>query len=516
MNKQAAIDETGGTRIAAVMTAIRQRIADRSLTPGNRLPSIRAMARHMRVSPSTVVEAYERLAAEGVIRSRPGSGFYVAGQLAPLSLVEIGPRLDRAIDPLWVSRQSLEADETVLKPGCGWLPASWLPEAGLRRALRTLSRADSVTLAEYSTPLGLPDLRQLLARRMGERGIPAPPEQIMLTESGTQAIDLVARLLIEPGDTVLVDDPCYFNFHALLRAHRAKIVGVPYTPTGPDVDRFAQALAEHRPRLYVTNSALHNPTGATLSPVIAHRILKLADQFALTIVEDDIFADLEQAPAPRLAAFDGLDRVVHIGSFSKTLSASVRCGFVAARSDWIEGLADLKIAISFGGGRLAADLVLRVLRDGSYRKHTEILRERLSRTMTEVSTRLKAVGIVPWLEPGAGMFLWCRLPDGIEAAEIAQEALAADIVLAPGNAFSLSQSAHGFLRFNVAQSLDDRLFDVLRTAIQRRERLRHQSLDSGWREKHEFEWVAPAASGGGPRRPQVPSAPCPSRKEIIR
>ena len=87
-------------------------------------------------------------------------------------------------------------------------------------------------------------------------------------------------------------------------------------------------------------------------------MLKLAEQFGLTIIEDDIFADFEHAPAPRLAAFDGLDRVIHIGSFSKTLSASVRCGFIAARPDWIEGLTDLKIATSFGGGRLAAELVL--------------------------------------------------------------------------------------------------------------------------------------------------------------
>jgi DNA-binding transcriptional MocR family regulator len=151
---------------------------------------------------------------------------------------------------------------------------------------------------------------------------------------------------------VLVDDPCYFNFHALLRAHRVRIVGVPYTPNGPDTVQFEQVLAEHRPRLYITNSALHNPTGATLSPVTAHRVLKLADQFGLTIVEDDIFADFEPEPAPRLAAFDGLDRVIQIGSFSKTLSASVRCGYIAARPDWIEGLIDLKIATSFGGGGL--------------------------------------------------------------------------------------------------------------------------------------------------------------------
>jgi DNA-binding transcriptional MocR family regulator len=457
-----------GTRLLMVMTAIRQRIAGRSLTSGDKLPSIRSFAGTMQVSTSTVVEAYDRLVAEGVIQSRPGSGFYVASQAAPLALSEIGPKLDRAIDPFWVSRQSLEAGDTDLKPGCGWLPPSWLPQDGVRRALRTLSRSDGPALADYGAPLGLPPLRQLIARRMGDRGIEASPDQIMLTESGTQAIDLLCRFLAEPGDTVLVDDPCYFNFHALLRAHRARIVSVPYTSAGPDMELFAQALHEHRPRLYITNSAIHNPTGATLSPVTAHRVLKLAEQFGLTIIEDDIFADFEHTFAPRLAAFDGLERVIHIGSFSKTLSASARCGFIAARPDWIEGLIDLKIATSFGGGRLAAELVLNVLRDGSYRKHIEGLRLRLSRAMGEVNTRLKSLGIEPWLEPEAGMFLWSQLPDGIDAADVAREALAENIVLAPGNAFSLSQSATGFLRFNVSQSQDGRVFEVLRKAIARR------------------------------------------------
>ncbi|MER9404329.1 PLP-dependent aminotransferase family protein [Mesorhizobium caraganae] len=461
----AATTPISHTLVETVMATIRQRIAARSLTPGARLPSIRAFAKAMQVSKSTVVEAYERLAAEGAIRSRPGSGFYAAGSLAPLSLAEIGPRLDRAIDPLWVSRQSLEAGGEMLKPGCGWMPASWMPQSALRRALRTVARADDVDLADYGTPLGLPPLRQLLARRMEGHGIDVSPEQIMLTESGTQAIDLLCRFLIEPGDTVLVDDPCYFNFHALLRAHRAKVVSVPYTQTGPDIELFAQALVEHKPRLYITNSAIHNPTGAILSPVTAHRLLKLADQSDLTIVEDDIFADFEHSPAPRLAAFDGLNRVVHIGSFSKTLSASVRCGFIAAPRDWIEQLTDLKIATTFGGGRLAAELVLALLRDGSYRKHMDLLRARLARAMGETSARLKAIGITPWIDQPAGLFLWCSLPDGVDAADIARRALADNIVLAPGNAFSLSGTASRFLRFNVAQCADERIFRVLETAM---------------------------------------------------
>lgn len=456
-----------GTLVERIMEVVRKRIAGRTLAPGAKLPSVRGMAAAMQVSKSTVVEAYDRLAAEGVIRSRRGSGFYVAGHLPPLSLAEIGPRLDRAIDPLWISRQSLEAGEDVLKPGCGWLPSSWMPETGIRRALRTLARTDQERLTDYGTPLGSAPLRQLLTRRAAGYGIEAPPGQIMLTESGTQAIDLLCRFLIEPGDTVLVDDPCYFNFHAILRAHRAMVIGVPYTPNGPDMSAFAQALHAHRPRLYITNSALHNPTGATLSPLIAHRLLRLAELHDLTIIEDDIFADFEPEPAPRLAAFDGLERVIHIGSFSKTLSAAVRCGFIIAREEWIEGLIDLKIATTFGGSPFSAELVSGLLRDGSYRKHLNGLRERLAHAMGSTLERLRTLGLTPWIEPRAGMFLWCRLPDGLDASEIARKALLENVVLAPGNAFSLSQSAGGFLRFNVAQSLDPRVYAVLENVMNR-------------------------------------------------
>lgn len=447
------------------MATIRSRIAARSLLPGARLPSVRRQAKALEVSVSTVVEAYERLAAEGLIHSRPGSGFYVSGPVAPLSLAALGPKVEREVDPLWISRQSLEAGDEVLKPGCGWLPASWMHESGLRRGLRALARSEDAALADYATPLGLPALRQVLSRRMAANGVEAGPDRIMLTESGTQAIDLICRFLLEPGDTVLVDDPCYFNFHALLKAHRVEVVGVPYTPSGPDLDAFDAALAAHAPRLYVTNSAIHNPTGAALSPVVAHRLLKLADRSGLVVVEDDIFADFEATPAPRLAAFDGLSRVIHIGSFSKTLSASVRCGYIAARPDWIDSLADLKIATSFGGGRLAAELLLAALTDGGYRKHMETVRGRLAAAMERTVGRLEGLGIAPWLVPQAGMFLWCRLPGGVDAAAVARACLREDVVLAPGNAFSRSQTASSFLRFNVAQSLDDRIFAVLERAL---------------------------------------------------
>ena len=449
------------------MDAIRSRIATRAIGPGDRLPSVRALAATMRASPSTVVEAYDRLAAEGVIHARRGSGFYVTGaNMPPLAIGEMGPRRDRAIDPFWVSRQSLDADATMEKPGCGWLPADWMPDAALRRGLRGIARADTALLSEYGSTRGSLALRRLLLGRFADEGIDADPEQLLLTGSGTQAIDLVCRYLLHPGDTVLVDDPGYFNFQALLRAHRVELVGVPYTPAGPDVAAFEAALAAHRPRLYITNSALHNPTGATIWPQTAHRLLSAATMHDLTIVEDDIFADFEPSPSPRLAVLDGFDRAIRIGSFSKTLSASARCGYIAARADWIEGLVDLQVATSFGGpSPLATALIADVLAGGSYRKHMAELRVRLARERDRTAERLARLGIVPWAMPRGGFYLWCRLPDGLDSADVARRCMDESVVLAPGNVFSVSQSAGSFLRFNVAQMASNKTYDAIHAAI---------------------------------------------------
>lgn len=461
------MQDEDATRTGEVMKAIRVKLSSRALVSGDRLPSIRRFAATMGVSPSTVVEAYDRLAAEGLIRARRGSGFYVAGTgLPPMTLAATGARRDRAVDPFWVSRQSLDADPAVPKPGCGWLPADWMPTGALRRVMRTLARSGDALLADYGGTRGSPALRRLLLGRFAEEGIEASPDQILLTASGTQAIDLICRFLLAPGDTVLVDDPCYFNFQALLRAHRARVVGVPCTPSGPDPAAFETAVAAERPRLYITNSALHNPTGATLSPQSAFRILSAASAHDMTIVEDDIFADFEPEPSPRLAVLDGLDRVIRIGSFSKTLSASVRCGYIAARADWIEGLIDLQVATSFGGpSPVATELVAAVLAGGGYRKHMAELRQRLSRARQETAARLEPLGIRPWLMPRGGFYLWCRLPDGLDSAAVARAALEENIVLAPGNVFSVSQSAAAFLRFNVAQSGDPRVLPALRRAM---------------------------------------------------
>jgi DNA-binding transcriptional MocR family regulator len=157
--------------------------------------------------------------------------------------------------------------------------------------------------------------------------------------------------------------------------------------------------------------------------------------------------------------------VIHVSSFSKTISASMRCGYIAARADWIEGLADLKIATSFGGGRLTAGILFATLTDSGYRRHMETVRERLARAMEQTIARLAELGITPWLAPSAGMFVWCQLPAGMDAATLARACLEDGVVLAPGNVFSQAPGASGFLRFNVAQSQDEQVFTALARAM---------------------------------------------------
>ncbi|WP_182984559.1 aminotransferase-like domain-containing protein [Gluconacetobacter aggeris] len=444
------------------MGLVRHRIERRLLTPGARLPSIRAMTDGAGVSKSTVVEAYDRLHAEGVIRSRPGAGFYVAAPLAPLSLDVPSSEPARMVDPVCMLRASLEQDPAALSPGCGWLPAAWMPEELVRRALRAVARDGAPdALFDYDTPLGHAPIRAFVARRMAEQDVGVSPAQILTADSGSHALDLICRFLLRPGDTVMVDDPCYFNFLALLRAHQVRVVGVPYLADGPDIAAFARVAESGRPRLYITNSAIHNPTGAVLSPVVAHRVLRLAEAHDIIVVEDDIFADFEAAPAARLATFDGLERVVRIGSFSKTVSASFRCGYIAVRPDWVEGLVDLRVASGIASGRLAAGICHAVLTDSGYRRHVAQMRTRLDQCRVRVLDRLKRLGLTPVVEPASGPFVWCRLPAGLDATRVARGALAHGVILAPGNLFSANGTAADCLRFNVARMENEAVYRLL-------------------------------------------------------
>ncbi len=448
------------------MASLKGRMDSRALAPGARLPSVRALAASLAVSKSTVVEAYDRLVAEGAVVARRGSGFFAAGPTRPLVLARTVERREPVTDWLWSMRAALESDPDMVQPGSGWLPESWMPELGMQRALRDLARESAFRKTQYDSPIGYAPLRRQLAVRLGERGVAASPEQIVLADSSTQAIDLALRFLVQPGDRVAVDDPSYFRRLPLLNAHRVNVVAAPLTPEGPDIAALETVFSTHAPRVYLTIAGLHNPTGAALSAAVAHRLLKLAERCDVVIIEDEVFADFEPGPAaPRLAGFDGLERVIQVGSYSKTISAALRCGYLAVRPDWVDPIVDLKLATSLSSGRFAAAFLHRMLTEAGYRRHLSALRARLADAMGRTLARLRAGGLTPWIEPSGGMFVWARLPDGLDATQVARFGLSNGVAFAPGPVFSASEDARGLLRFNAAASLNPRAFEALDQAM---------------------------------------------------
>lgn len=444
-----------------IVTSISKQIDDRALRTGTRMPSIRQFALEHKVSRFTVVQAYDRLVAMGYLISRQGSGFYVAPRPRPHVARETPYKLDRAMDILWLLRNALQQHVPQPLPGAGWLPNSWMDEAGIQRGLRVLSQKGGEFLTAYGTPCGYLPLRQLLQNRLAEIGVSADPSQIVLTKGASHAIDLIARYLVRPGDAVLVDDPGYFILFGALKSLGAKIVGVPWNLDGPDTATLEALIREHRPKLFFTNTILHNPTGTTVSQAVAHRMLQLAEKYDLMIIEDDIYGDYLSGPATRLATLDQLNRVIYVGSFSKTISASLRVGYFACKREIAESLADLKLLSGLTTSEISERLVYQLLTGGYYRKHLDKLRTRLHDSRAETIRNLEKAGFSLYVEPEGGMFVWARKGESSNSAEIASKAAQQGIVLAPGNLFRPHQQPSPWFRFNVATSSEPSLFEFL-------------------------------------------------------
>jgi DNA-binding transcriptional MocR family regulator len=252
--------------VTQIVTGFRTAIDGGDMRPGSKAPSIRQFAHAHNVSVFTVVDAYDRLVAQGYFASRPHSGFFVKQR--PNKVTELpghGPNF--SFDSMWYLRRIFENRALRLKPGCGWLPGDWLFQDGVRRGLRSLA-AEEVDLSGYGEPKGYPPLRQLVRDLLAEQEISVGVEQVLLTQGSSQAMDLVARRLVRPGDAVLVDDPGYPNLLFSLRFLGAQLVGVPRTASGYDLAALEKLIVAHSPKVFFTQPRLQSPTGIG-GPVVA-------------------------------------------------------------------------------------------------------------------------------------------------------------------------------------------------------------------------------------------------------
>ncbi len=402
-----------------IVAGIKRQIDDRHLRLGAKLPSIRTFADSYNVSRFTVVEAYDRLVAMGYLQSRRGAGFYTAapaGAEGPQAAASESHKRNEEL--VWLIRRLLEADENTLLAGGPWLPNSWLDETGIRQSLNVLARKNGAYLLEYGHPFGYLPLREHLTLMLAGLGITTHPGQILLTHGTSQALELVIRYLLKPGDAALVDDPGYYNMFGNLRLQGVEMLAVPRNRDGPDVTVLEKFAAEHRPKVYFTQSVMQNPTGTDMSPHVAFKVLQAAERHNFMIVEDDIFCDLQVKTTPRLATLDQLGRVIYARSFSKTLSGSLRVGFIACAQGVAEELADIKMLTSITTSQFTERLVYLMLVDGHYRKYLSRLHERSAATtwapsptaeatrFTDVA-RTSPIANTPWRVVSSA---WCPPP----------------------------------------------------------------------------------------------------------
>ncbi len=460
MDRQMQLTRESGTSLVnQIMRSVESRIEDKLLRTGARMPSIRQFADTNAVSRFTVVEAYDRLVANGYLESRRGSGFFVrdrAPLLVPIDPNHPPPSAPPQLDVAWLVRSMFRPTPPQKMPGIGLLPHDFLDGELIANGLRAVSRQHRNLLLHYGTPQGFLPLRQQLQLKLAALEIAATPQQIITTSGVTQALDLIARQFTQPGDTIFVDDPAWFLMFGSFTMLGAKVIGIPRLPDGPDIAQLAELAALHKPKLFVINSVLHNPTSTSLSSAKAFQVLKLAEQHDFIIVEDDIYCDMHPGSsvqaATRIAALDQLNRVIYMGGFSKTLAANLRVGFIATSRERAQQLSDRKMLTALTTSEIGERVVYKILSEGHYRKHTERLRNRLDAVRDDSVKWLERIGMTIDISTPAGMFVWADA--GCDTNVLAEKAMNEGILLAPGCLFSPNQLPSHRMRVNVA-TLDD-------------------------------------------------------------
>lgn len=457
MNSTVLDPRAGPSLVEQTVAYMRGRVDAGIWRAGTRVPSIREQARLLGISRFTVVEAYDRLVAEGLIESRRGSGFYVrAAARAPLA-AEPGQRPTSDLDIVWLLRNMLNSAPAERSPGMGYLPAEAYDPEMLSTATRSVARAPAAALVETGSPEGHLPLREALVRLLAELNIDAPASQIITATGITQVLDLVAREFTRPGDAVLVEDPAWFLMFGRFARSGLRVLGVPRLHDGPDLDALERLAVEHRPKLLVINSHCHNPTGSMLSAACAYRLLRLAEQHDFLIVEDDIYGDFlpPAANAVRLAALDQLRRVIFCSGFSKTLSPGLRVGYAAASREHAQRLAEQKMLSVMTTPSFGERVVEQILVSGHYRKHVQRLRQHFDTQRPRALRALERCGVRIPQPASAGLFLWADM--GRDTQTLAILARDAGFVTAPGALFSPSQAPSTRMRFNILTSTEPAL-----------------------------------------------------------
>lgn len=442
------------------------RIRNRLLAPGARLPSVRLCAEQQGVSVSTVVAAYDQLQAQGLVVARRNRGFFVRdlGSNMPLAQagraqVAIKNTVNAPIDAAALIRGMFQPVSHKPQPGMGVFPSDWLETTFMPAAIRkviTASALRDVSL-HYGEPKGDMSLRRALSQKLGTFNLHADPGQIITTVGATHALDIISRTLLRAGDCVMVEEPGWAVEFARLDALGMRILPVPRRADGPDLAVMAQYCQLHNPKLFVSVSVFHNPTGYCLTPGSAHRVLQLASQHNFHIAEDDTYSHLAPDHATRLCVLDGLQRTIYVSGFSKILAPGWRVGFMAAPPDLVERLLNTKLLGTLTTPALLERALAWCIDQGQLRRHAERIRTRLDQARARSVKLALAHGCTFAAEP-AGLFGWVET--GVDTDALAQRMLDEDYLIAPGALFHAVRKPSTLMRINFATTQDAAFWSV--------------------------------------------------------
>ncbi|MFD0847264.1 aminotransferase-like domain-containing protein [Sphingosinicella xenopeptidilytica] len=450
-------------KIDFVINSILMQLDAGTLRPGQRLPSIRDEAQRLGIGKNTVVEAYLRLVGQGVLQAKPGSGYYVV-RTPQAAAQKLSAPPAMATDRLSLLTEQLDR-RLPIRPGDGRPPTEWLETSELRRYLsyQRFQEADS-----YNSSWGYGPLRERLCGAFAERGIACRESQLLMTHGANHAMDLVIRRYIRSGENVLVDDPGYYPLLAKLALAGANAIGVTRRHDGPDVADLEDKARKSGAKFFFTQSLAHNPTGGSITIGTAYAVLRAATDLDIRIVEDDPFADILPYTAPRLAALDQLERVIYIGTFSKTLAGSFRTGYLAAAPRLASELNDLKIATAVSTSAHDERLIFQLVEHGHYLKHLRRLRARASAATTASVDALEALGLTIRRPIGGGFYLWVELPEHMNSEHLVHDAAKAGIFIALSANFSIRENPSPAMRVNVAYGADPTFIAWLREKLEDR------------------------------------------------
>jgi DNA-binding transcriptional MocR family regulator len=416
---------------------------------GARLPAERALAKALRVSRTTVVGAYDQLRQDGWVESRQGSGSRVRRGGSRPRPSEREARTSAAFERNTVFRGLVESGSGTIEFLGAHLPgaADFLAEA-LDHVREDL--ADWLHHPGY-TPLGLLPLRERIARHLERSGLPTSAEQVLVTHGAQQAIVLAAQLYLQPGDTVVLEDPTYLGAIDVFASAGARLAPVPMGADGIRLDLLREALSRETPRLAYLMPTIHNPLGTVESEGARREIVRLAEQSGVPIVEDHTLADLYlgSPPPPPLAASARGVPVITVGSLSKLIWGGLRVGWIRAPEALISRLARLKVMSDLGNSVVSQALAARLLGkvDAIRESRRALIGERLDVVSRQIFRRLPTWA---WRRPLGGLSLWVKLPRG-SAAQFAEVAARHGVSVVPGSTCSPRGAYPEFLRIPFVQ-----------------------------------------------------------------